>query len=504
MKAEAADRRLRHSQQSAFDARSWRQRQLGKAVPFYGSELFQLGCPPLASFIAAFLGCMMTLHLSASGLSPMIASAMTAMLLSASLILTRTAGLVPSAFFSSAYGGSFVGMTPVTLLSASVARSGLPLDLSFALLSLFCGLVFCLACALDLWLRGGLARGYGGRLGALAAVASFLFIVLAPLFGADRAQFPIARMGVFDQGPGSAALTFALCAGGMLVTLMALRWPPIAASRRSVRIFVAAAVAFLGLVLLQQTAPDEACYLDAYYAGCFVGMSSPLRLRGPLQTLAAAALLAALLILSCPILSALGGGLGLVAFVTVLFVDAAVGLLVEARQTPPPTLRAWARGLTAMLAMVGLLLPVVLLREWPVEQPTGSIARAEQPVAAPASPRAAASDVSSAPAAIAASDGLTSPDAAQPEPSNPDASLNPGVSSDTLRPEDHQHSLPQRLHAAPPPRRVIRLSVTAQLAAVRRNQMHLVPQPRPRAAARHEVRLPLQEWRPDPSTSAAP
>jgi hypothetical protein len=99
---------------------------------------------------------------------------------------------------------------------------------------------------------------------------------------------------------------------------------------------------------------------------------------------------------------------------------------------------------------------------------------------------------------------LTPPNAAQFEPSNPDASLNPGVSSDTLRPEDHQHSLPQRLPAAPPPRRVIRLSATAQLAAVRRNQMHLVPQPRPRAAARHEVRLPLQEWRPDPSTSAAP
>ena len=29
-------------------------------MPFYGSELFQLGCPPLASFIAAFLGCLMT------------------------------------------------------------------------------------------------------------------------------------------------------------------------------------------------------------------------------------------------------------------------------------------------------------------------------------------------------------------------------------------------------------------------------------------------------------
>src|SRR3954471_18126901 len=169
----------------SFDPRMWRERQLGRAAPFYGSVLFQLGCPPLASFIAAFLGCLMTLHLSAAGLSPLIGSAAAAVLLCSSLILTRTADLVPSTFFSSAYGGSFVGMTPVALLNASVIRAGLPLDAAFVLLSLFGGLVFCLGCAVDMWLRGGLSRGYGGRLGALAAVASFLFVGLAPLLGAE-------------------------------------------------------------------------------------------------------------------------------------------------------------------------------------------------------------------------------------------------------------------------------------------------------------------------------
>lgn len=507
MNAEAADHRLRHSRQSAFDARSWRQQQPGKAVPFYGSQLFQLGCPPLASFIAAFLGCLMTLHLSASGLSPMIASATTAMLLSASLILTRTANLVPSAFFSSAYGGSFVGMTPVTLLSASVARWGLPLDTSFVLLSIFCGLVFCLACALDLWLRGGLARGYGGRLGALAAVASFLFIVLAPLFGGDRALFPIARMGAVDQGLGSRALTFALCTAGMLATLMALRWPRVAASRRSVRIFVAATVAFLGLVLLQQMAPDEVCYLDAYYAGCFLGMSSPARLRGPFQSVSAAALLAALLVLSYPILPAIGGGLGYIAFVTVLFIDAASRLFVEGGVSPRQTTLAWTRGVVAAVAVAGVLLPSELLRERLDAEPMGSIAGAEQPVADTAARGVALRGEGGEQASISAP--VEPTPAAAPPPETSTAVLTSARAEllHTPRPAARPHGARQRLHAGPALPRVTGLGATAPAAhpvSVKRGQMHVVLQPRWRAVTRHEVQPPPQEWRPDASAAGSP
>ena len=507
MNAEAADHRLRHSRQSGFDTRSWRQQQLGKAVPFYGSELFQLGCPPLASFIAAFLGCLMTLHLSASGLSPMIASAMTAMLLSASLILTRTANLVPSAFFSSAYGGSFVGMTPVTLLSASVAHWGLPLGASFALLSIFCGLVFCLACALDLWLRGGLARGYGGRLGALAAVASFLFIILAPLLGGDRALFPIARMGAVDQGLGSAVPTFALCAGGMLATLMALRWPRIAASRRSVRIFVAATVALIGLVLLQQIAPYKVCYLDAYYAGCFLGMSSPARLRGPFQSVSAAALLATLLVLSYPILPVVGGGLGYIAFVTVLFVDAAGRLFVDGGVSLRQTTLAWTRGVAAAVAMAGVLLPGELLRERPDGGPTGSIAGAEQAVAASAARRVALGGDGGEQASISAPVEPTPAAAPAPETSIAVLTSARAELSHTLRPAAHPRGSRQRLHAGPALPRVTRLGATAPAAhpvSVKRSQIHGVLQQRQRAAARLQMQLPPQEWRSDAWTAGAP
>ncbi|WP_240535781.1 hypothetical protein, partial [Bradyrhizobium sp. STM 3809] len=346
-----------------------------RATPFYGSELFQLGCPPLASLIAAFLGCLMTLHLSASGLSPLIASAASALLLCASLIVTRTADLVPSTFFSSAYGGSFVGMTPVALLNASIIRAGLPLDAAFILLSLFTGMVFCLGCALDMWLRGGLARGYGGRLGALAAVASFLFVGLAPMLGTDGELFPIARRPVPELGLGAAAITFLLCSAGMLATMAALRWAPVAGSRRAVRIFVAAAVAFAGLVLLQQFVPNNASELDAYYAGCFLGMSSQRRLRSLWQAIAAALLLTVLLMLTCPILPAVGGSLGYVAFVSVMFVDAAVRLFMEVGESPRQTTIAWGRGLVAAIAILAALISTELLFERSSTEPTGSIAK---------------------------------------------------------------------------------------------------------------------------------
>ncbi|MGJ4914257.1 hypothetical protein ACQR10_23875 [Bradyrhizobium sp. HKCCYLRH2060] len=504
MKRKAADRQLRRLQaEQSFDPRTWRDRQLGRAVPFYGSELFQLGCPPLASFIAAFLGCLMTLHLSATGLSPLIASAAAALLLCASLILTRTADLVPSTFFSSAYGGSFVGMTPVALLNASVIRAGLPLDAAFVLLSLFCGLAFCLGCALDMWLRGGLARGYGGRLGALAAVASFLFVGLAPLLGTEGELFPIARRGVLEQGLGSTALTFALCAVGMLATMAALRWAPVAGSRRAVRIFVAASVAFAGLVALQLL-PSGAPDLDAYSAGCFVGMSSSRRLRSLPQAMAAAVLLTGLLILTGPILPSVGGSLGYIAFVSVIFVDAAVRLFVEAGESPWQTVLAWTRGLVATLAIFAVLLASELMFQPPVAEPNGPFVNADK-AAAPVRTTMPLHDEDRRDGAAFGEPAS----AADTAPDLPLQILNPeGANPLALRPSREPAQESASPASAEPSRRIGRDGRPAGVLAARlkRQQTRVVPHAttRQHLMARHEVQQPVPEWRPDPSTLAGP
>jgi hypothetical protein len=63
--------------------------------------------------------------------------------------------------------------------------------------------------------------------------------------------------------------------------------------------------------------PTDARLLEAYYAGCFLGMSSRERLNGWFETVLGAIVLAGLIIQVRIFLPGIGGGLGLAAFVTV-------------------------------------------------------------------------------------------------------------------------------------------------------------------------------------------
>jgi hypothetical protein len=137
---------------------------------------------------------------------------------------------------------------------------------------------------------------------------------------------------VFDE-PGEAPLIYAACGAGMLATLFALRQQPAASARRADRIVIAAIVALIGLVLLHQDQPNQRCLLDAFYAGCFLGMSSPKLLKGPYQLIVAALALTAILLQSATILPAVGGSLGAAAFVAVVGLELAVRMLGVLRRT---------------------------------------------------------------------------------------------------------------------------------------------------------------------------
>ena len=109
-----------------------------------------LGDAPTAAFAGAFLGCLATEFLMASGIVPAIASALATALLCGPLLLTRTTSLFVGAFFPALYGGTFAGMTPIVWLSDSA--SGYSLASTGALsvaLSIVCGLVFFVVADLD-------------------------------------------------------------------------------------------------------------------------------------------------------------------------------------------------------------------------------------------------------------------------------------------------------------------------------------------------------------------
>ncbi len=273
---------------------------------------------PAAAFAGAFLGCLATLHLSAYGFVPTIASALATTLLCGPLLATRTTGLFPGEFFAPIYGGSFAGMTPVLGLSDNApGASVMPASALFVLLSIVSGIAFCVVAEIDTRSGRRLAVGYGGRSGAIATVASFLFVQAALLFGADDRLFRAARAEMFDVDPRSVALACAACMIGMCATLLVLRRRSVASAGPADRIFIAAAVALTGLIALHLNDPNDTRTLDAFYAGCFLGMTTPERLKGWIQPVLGAILLTAILVLVKALLPDVGGGLGFAALIAV-------------------------------------------------------------------------------------------------------------------------------------------------------------------------------------------
>jgi hypothetical protein len=109
---------------------------------------------------------------------------------------------------------------------------------------------------------------------------------------------------------------------GIFITLAALRQRDIAAAGIPMRIFVASTLALLGLVTLHVTDPSDAHRLGEFYAGCFLGMSTPERLKGWIQPVCGAILLTLILTLVRAVLPDVGGGGGLAAFITVAMLAA--------------------------------------------------------------------------------------------------------------------------------------------------------------------------------------
>jgi hypothetical protein len=304
---------------------SWRQIEL-----FSAKDRVTLGAPT-AAFVGALLGCLATLYLIAFGIVPEIASALAATLLCSQVLIPRTIRSLPREFFPAVYGGTFGGMTPVLWLSDNASHR----PALFISLSIVCALTFYVVAKIDTRLDAhgdprpggrlgfGFALGYGGRSGAIATMASLLFVELASLFGADDGPFRAARADILDVELSSAALTCAACAIGMSATLLALRRGRVASAETADKTFIASSLALIGLVTLHLMSPNGVRILDAFYAGCFLGMSTPERLKGWVEALLGAVVLTALLLQIRILLPGIGGSLGFAAFATVAALAAA-------------------------------------------------------------------------------------------------------------------------------------------------------------------------------------
>jgi len=275
-----------------------------------------LQSPPVAAFVGAFLGCLATLYLSTIGIAPAIASALATTLLCGEALLVQTPCLLPGEFFTAIYGGAFGGMTPVLWLSGNVDDPSLVQVVALCIsLSVFCGCAFLIVAVIDAHSDSPPAFGCGGRSGAIAAVACLVFLQLAPLFGADDRLFRAAA--ALDANTTLVAQPWVACLIGTFVTLFALRRQGFESATTADRTFVAAAVALIGLIILHVNDLGDARTSDAFYAGSFLGMSTPDRLRGRIAPVLGSIALVLLLVQVRTLLPGIGGSLGLAAFVTV-------------------------------------------------------------------------------------------------------------------------------------------------------------------------------------------
>jgi hypothetical protein len=107
---------------------------------------------------------------------------------------------------------------------------------------------------------------------------------------------------------------------------LVLRRQRVATAGTASRTFLAAAIALIGLIALHLHDPNDTRTAEAFYAGCFLGMSTPERLKGWMQPLLGAIVLTAMLVLVSALLPGLGGSLGFAAFVTGVVLLALNGL----------------------------------------------------------------------------------------------------------------------------------------------------------------------------------
>jgi hypothetical protein len=344
--------------------------------------------PAAAAFAGAVLGCLTTLYLCAFGIAPGIASALATSLICGPLLIMRAANLLPADFFTAVYGGSFGGMTPVLLLYQGGPDHRLMVaSVLFMALSIVSGLVFGLVAEIDTRAGRRLASGYGGRSGAIATLSSFLFVAVAPVFGADDRLFRSLSGDVIELDLTSVAITCAACAVGLFATMSMLRWRSVAFANQADRTFLASVVALIGMVALHLNNPNDAHLLDAFYAGCFLGMSAPERLGGWFAPLVGALVLTAMLVLVRMFLPGLGGSLGLAAFATVVVLVA----LSTLRVIPKGRVARHAAGVIAypVAGVLALGCFVVLLGSAPQQPAQDRAISAEattQAVPSPAQP----------------------------------------------------------------------------------------------------------------------
>jgi hypothetical protein len=271
--------------------------------------------------LGAFIGCLVTLILVHFGVRVGIASALaTAGICGLLHVVPQEKRQNISLVAIAAYGGSFAGMTNLSSFDVD-ARLDRVLFVALVVgLSVISGLTFFLVSRIDKAAETPVGHGFGGRLGTVAALAAIIFVLVASIVRPEHWLVAWGNFGNIHYDTVTLAAELGAALAGAIGTAKLLRQVFKPEAFHGTRILAASVFALAGLLALNFF--GWIAVVAAFYAACFLGMTTPKVLKSYWILAWACIPLVAIVQVVTVVLPGMGGGLGLSAFVAVSLMTA--------------------------------------------------------------------------------------------------------------------------------------------------------------------------------------
>jgi hypothetical protein len=263
-------------------------------------------------FLYAFIGTFATLYVRKLGINPIVASSIVAIIISIYTI-TRNDELHKS---WAAFCGTFAGMSDLSLVNWGTQEGTISFLTGVVVVSAIVAVLYAASEMFSARYKAMFFDGYGGRLGTIAFI-SFILYLIVPLFLHSR-PFPLISWE--KQELNIYILVPAMVASATIASYISMEIKNTVSSlNENYKVLTVAITGIIGGMLLTKIPVYGAHLGNAWYTGAFIGMSSYYILMLKRHFIIAGIISGILYSASITLFVGVGGKLGFLSFVSVLF-----------------------------------------------------------------------------------------------------------------------------------------------------------------------------------------
>lgn len=274
----------------------------------------------LSYFIFSFIGCISTIYCVVIKCNIVVASSIVAIILSVFAITIQD----EHSFSLAGFAGTFAGMTAPWLISSASNGYGLSFFISSLLLSLIVAFLYSFSEIISTYYPKVFFDGFGGRLGFIAFISVLLYLLMfrhsdnIKLFWVDDVSLILS--------PAKAFLILVAASGGAMVSMEVKQ--AMSSLNGNYKVLSVALAGIIGGVIIERIPILGHHLACAWYAGAFVGMSSPFILMLKRHFFFAGLFCGIYYVLGEQLFVGVGGKLGFISFISVLTMSR-INLLVS-------------------------------------------------------------------------------------------------------------------------------------------------------------------------------